>query len=131
MVRWTAILEGSRVRWLLLLLLTGALCACSVEEPEPEPGPPVRAVAPPYRPPPASEQEIDRGELLVLARAHPPDEVIARVDRHPLSFELSERALAELEPELPPEVMDYLRKRAQVDWRSLRGEVDPERDPPR
>lgn len=115
-----------------LLLLTLTLCACAEPgELEPAPGPAPRAVAPPYQPPPAAAEPIDRAELLELARAHPPDEVIAKVDRHPLAFALDEGALSELEGQgLPAEVLDYLRKRARVDWESLRGEVDPERDPP-
>jgi len=119
------------VRW-SLIPLTLLLIACAAPgEPEPAPGPPPAAVAPAYNPPPAATEALDPAQLLELAESLPPDEVISKVDRHPLAFELDEAALAELRAEgLPTEVLDYLRKRSRIDWGALRGEVDPERDPP-
>ena len=119
------------MRWPLISLTLLVIACAEPGDPEPAPGPPPAAVAPPYAPPPAAEQALTQEGLLELAAAHPSDEVIAKVDRHPLAFELDEPTLAELQAKgLPGEVLDYLRKRSRVDWDALRGEVDPERNPP-
>ncbi len=62
-----------------------------------------------------------------MARAHDSDAAIALLDRHPFTFPLDEAALAWFRAaEVAPPVLDYLSKRARVDWEALRGDVDPD-----
>jgi hypothetical protein len=106
-------------------LLAALLCsALGCGDPEPDPVPPA------YEPPPASGESLQPEDVVTIsAEAEDPADAIARLDRHSFGFELDAAALEWLEPQVPVEVQDYLRKRAQVDWEALRGGVDPEVGP--
>jgi hypothetical protein len=86
------------------------------------------ARAPGYDPPPAAERRLDRAEVLSEATSREPDGAIAFLDRHPFDFDLENELGWFTEQGLAPEVLDYLSKRSRVDWESLRGDVDPDRD---
>ncbi|MGE0713400.1 MAG: hypothetical protein AB7N76_36100 [Planctomycetota bacterium] len=124
--------RGRGERGLGLLGLSLGLAGCvGCAAPRAEEQPPPHAVAPPLEPPPAREGALDRDQVAARGRQGSPDEAIAELDRHAFGFPLDAAALAWLEgQELPPAVLDYLRKRSKVDWGSLRGDVDPDRPPP-
>ncbi|MCW8139039.1 MAG: hypothetical protein KIT58_09065 [Planctomycetota bacterium] len=102
-------------------LLVAAGCATTSDHPE-------VVVAPRLAPPPARGGALDRDEALAVAQAHPdPADAIAALDTRRFDFALDAEALAWFGQQgLDPAVMDYLEKRARVDWDALRGDVDPE-----
>lgn len=88
----------------------------------------VIVVAPRLAPPPARGAPLDREAALAVARRHlDAADAIAELDARRLGFPLDDPALEWFgEQGLEPAVLDYLRKRAKVDWESLRGDVDPD-----
>ena len=67
-------------------------------------------------------------EVLELAkREEDPESAIRLLEPRPLGFELDSACLERLEGQgLDRDVLDYLKKRAKLDWASLRGDVNPE-----
>lgn len=125
----------SRALPLALLLLAGG-CA---SEPRPEPAiarpieaepddePGAEPARPPrLAPPPARGRGLDEAEVVALARRHAdPRDAIDALDQRRFGFALDEPALERLSgQQLGEEIMDYLRKRARVDWEALRGDID-------
>jgi hypothetical protein len=93
--------------------------ADSPRTPEPTPPPPEK---PSVR---SAGQPLTRDEVLEVATIHDAQDAIDEIDRHPLSFPLDEENLAWFESRFaPPELVDYLRKRAEVDWTELHGTRD-------
>jgi len=92
---------------------------------------PERVAAPDLAPPPAAGAVgIDREQAVQLAeeltRVEGPERAIRELDQRPFAFDLDPAALDWFEERgLHRQVLDYLRKRARVDWRSLRGDIDP------
>ena len=83
--------------------------------------PPDQRDYPTRRPSPLTEDEVLR-----IARAGSEASAIARLDRHPFSFELDDAGLARLSTAgLRPNVLDYLRKRALIDWETLHDLPEP------
>jgi hypothetical protein len=63
---------------------------------------------------------LTRDQVLDLANRRDPQDAIAEIDRHALAFPLDRANLAWFEDRVaPPEVVDYLRKRGEVDWQAL------------
>jgi len=60
------------------------------------------------------------------AKKRAADAAIVYLDRYPFDFELSEELDWLKTQDLAPEVIDYLEKRARVDWEALRGDIDPD-----
>lgn len=70
--------------------------------------------------PQASSLALTKEQVLAIATSQDPQEAIAEVDRHPLGFKLTNESLGWFEDRLaPPEFLDYLQKRAAVDWDKL------------
>lgn len=79
---------------------------------------------------PAADSPLTREQVLSLANGRDTQDAIAEIDRHPLAFPLDGSNLAWFEDRLiPPEVVDYLKKRAQVDWSAMRPEPPRALDP--
>ena len=98
-----------------------ALLAVGCQSSEP---PPEQVVAPRLAPPPSNERPLQRTDVAARGREGSPEQAIRSLDRHPFAFPLDRENLAWLEAQdLPPGVLDYLRKRALVDWESLRGDL--------
>tara|TARA_R110002072_G_scaffold65971_4_gene163091 strand:+ start:936 stop:1235 length:300 start_codon:yes stop_codon:yes gene_type:complete len=87
---------------------------------------PASSRAPALDPPPAAERRLDREEVVREARKRAPGPAIAYLDRYPFDFELSSELSWLRTQEMAPEVVDYLEKRARVDWEALRGDIDPD-----
>jgi hypothetical protein len=103
---------------LALALLAG--CAAPGEVP----------TAPDLAPPPLrGEPALSRDEVLSLAKTSAePEDAIRTLDDRRLGFALDPVTIEWFRSqEAPTEVVDYLRKRAQVPWERLRGDVDPRR----
>lgn len=85
-------------------------------------------VAPRLAPPPARDGALDaEGALNVTRRHTDPADAIAELDTHRFAFALDEATLTWFGQQgVDPAVLDYLEKRAKVDWEALRGDVDPE-----
>ncbi|MCO5169766.1 MAG: hypothetical protein M9894_25800 [Planctomycetes bacterium] len=97
----------------------------------PDPDAPARGelvVAPRLDPPPARRGALEREDVLALARSHAdPADAIAALDVRRFGFPLDDDALDWFGQQgVDPAVMDYLVKRARVDWDALRGDVDPD-----
>ena len=113
-----------------LLLLTWG-CGGADLDPE-DPGAPapdgVEVVPPRLAPPPARDVALDRDGALHVAQRHAdPSDAILELDAHRFEFALDEPALEWFGAQgVEPQVLDYLSKRARVDWESLRGDVDPD-----
>jgi hypothetical protein len=118
-------------RWLILLLWVASAspsgCTSGSDRPDDDPRRPEVVVAPRLAPPPA-RGPIDQDEAVRIAHAHrDPAEVINELDAHRFAFALDEATLAWFDQQgLDPQVLDYLHKRAKVDWGALRGDVDPD-----
>lgn len=70
-----------------------------------------------------SSRALSKTEVVAMAKADKGQEAIARLDRHPFNFELNDAALAEFEAnELSEDVIDYLEKRAAINWDQLHAE---------
>jgi hypothetical protein len=100
-------------------------------EPEDPGAPPpdgVEVVAPRLAPPPPRDDELDReGALRIALRHTDPADAIVELDSRRFRFALDDPTLAWFgEQGVEPQVLDYLSKRAHVDWESLRGDVDPD-----
>lgn len=66
---------------------------------------------------------IGKAEVVAIAKAEKGQKAIARLDLHPFNFELSDETIQEFrDNELPEDVVDYLEKRAAVDWDQLHSE---------
>ncbi|MDF1661423.1 MAG: hypothetical protein P1V97_06605 [Planctomycetota bacterium] len=66
---------------------------------------------------------LSQDEVVAMAKEANGRDAIARLDSHPFNFELTDARLAELEAnELSENVMDYLEKRAAIDWDQLHAE---------
>lgn len=129
------------------VLIAGSLAGCASSSPRPATVPDAawmaagdspRSSAPmtrvrasrSQRPTPPG-QPLTREQVLQLATLKDPQDAIAEIDRHPLSFALDNASLAWFEDRVvPPEVADYLRKRAQVDWSQVRGDALADAPPP-
>jgi hypothetical protein len=123
-------LIGGAVRS-LLVVVSLMLAGCGPEpSPEDEHPTPETAEAPRLAPPPAEGDAIGREEVVRLARAHAePDDAIRALDARRFAFALDDAALTWLGRQgLEPQVLDYLNKRAKVDWEALRGDIPPDRD---
>lgn len=103
-----------------------ALPACGGPEP-------AVSVAPPLEPPPPAPGSLTEEQVLELSRSSSgPEEAIRRIDSRPLAFPLDQEHLDGLgRAGIDPDVLDYLRRRARIDWETLRGDIpDPgPRDP--
>jgi hypothetical protein len=68
----------------------------------------------------SSSLTLTKEQVLAIATSQDPAEAIAEVDRHPFAFKLTNENLGWFEDRLaPPEFLDYLKKRAAVDWDRL------------
>ncbi|MBL4848693.1 MAG: hypothetical protein JKY65_24490 [Planctomycetes bacterium] len=86
-----------------------------------------RDSGPRLRAAPAAARRLDRDEVLSEAASREPDDAIAFLDRYPFDFDLEQELEWFRTQEMASEVLDYLSKRARIDWESLRGDVDPDR----
>lgn len=95
-----------------------ALPACGGPEP-------AVSVAPPLEPPPPAPGSLTEEQVLELSRSSSePEEAIRRIDSRPLAFPLDAAHLDALGREgIDPDVLDYLRRRARIDWETLRGDI--------
>ncbi len=85
----------------------------------------------PVRPAP-SVNALSKEQVLTLANAKDPQDAIAEIDRHPLAFPLTNENVAWFEDRVvPPELVDYLRKRAAVDWEALNRPAPQQPEPER
>lgn len=67
-----------------------------------------------------STTSLSREQVLAIANKQDPQDAIAEIDRHPLGFPLTNQNIGWFEDRVtPPELVDYLRKRAAVDWQAL------------
>lgn len=107
-----------RARW-VGWALAAFLAACGTPEPR------TVKVAPALAPPPAGAEALSQEEVLDLSRrARDPEDAIKRIDARPLAFPLDEAHLSALGAEgIDPDVLDYLKRRSQVDWEALRGDI--------
>lgn len=66
-----------------------------------------------------------------LTQSSSPEEAIVTLDRHPLEFPLTAENFSRLEQaQVHPDVLDYLQKRASIDWNSLHAdELDLQASP--
>lgn len=117
-----------QLRVLSVILCLG--CAAPDRDPE-DPGvtpPGVEVVAPGLDPPPARGDALDRRAVLRIAQAHAdPADAIAELDSRRFAFALDDASIEWFGREgVDPQLLDYLRKRAAVDWDALRGDVDPD-----
>lgn len=63
---------------------------------------------------------LTKDQVLALASNRDPQDAIAEIDRHPLAFALTKENLGWFEDRVaPPELVDYLKKRAAIDWDAL------------
>jgi hypothetical protein len=87
-------------------------------------------VAPRLEPPPPGPDALSEAQVLEIARQAPDAaDAIREIDLRPLAFPLDPEHLDALGREgIDPDVLEYLRRRAKVDWESLRGDI-PEPDP--
>lgn len=113
----------------VVLLAVG--CRGAAPDPEDPGAPPpegVEVVAPRLAPPPPRDGELDRDGALRVARRHPdPADAILELDSRRFGFALDDATLEWFGQQgVEPQVLDYLSKRARVDWESLRGDVDPD-----
>ena len=116
----------ARFRWAATIVVTWA-AGCG--DPEPRP---VTGVAPRLEPPPAAAGALTREQVLETARQAPDAaDAIRAIDARPLAFPLDQENLDALGREgIDPDVLDYLRRRARIDWESLRGDIpDPPPEP--
>jgi hypothetical protein len=68
----------------------------------------------------SAPKALSKDDVLALTTHLDAQDAIAEIDRHPLGFPLDDRALGWFEDRLTaPEVVDYLRKRGQVNWDQL------------
>lgn len=100
------------------------LTGCAEPDPTPAPG-----VAPRLEPPPPKPGALSEARVLELSsRAQDAADAIRLIDARPLAFPLDQEHLDRLGAAgIDPDVLDYLRRRARVDWESLRGDIP---DPP-
>lgn len=112
----------SRSRWLWIAL--AVLAGCGSTEPR------TVSVAPPLAPPPADPDALNEEQVLELSRrAVDPEDAIRRIDSRPLSFPLDQAHLSALGAQgLDPDVLEYLERRARIDWAALRGDIPREDD---
>jgi hypothetical protein len=83
--------------------------------------------APALEPPPAGEIGLTREQALLVARSDDSEQAIRVLDRQRFAFVLDGPTLGWFEREgATPAALDYLRKRAKVNWEGLRGDVDTE-----
>lgn len=110
------------------VLLGAALPGCDSAEHDPDRPDGVVLVAPRLDPPPARDGALERDAALRLARRQPdPADAIAELDARRFAFALDDATLAWFGQQgVDPAVLDYLKKRAMIDWESLRGDVDPD-----
>ena len=111
--------EGMQPRLAALALLFLAGCTA--------PRPPGRAPA--LEPPPLrSSAPLSREDVLrLVAEAEDPERAIQTLDERRFEFALDAATVEWFKNQgIPPEVLDYLRKRARIDWEGLRGDVDPD-----
>lgn len=104
----------------LSFLLLG--CAAPAEEPS------IVSVAPELAPPPVDgERRLTRKAVLAMAQGKgDPEEIVARLDQQPFDFDLDAAALHWFGQQgIPPDVLDYLRKRSRIDWEAQRGDIPP------
>lgn len=72
---------------------------------------------------PKSSRALSKAEVVAIAKDDNGKGAIARLDLHPFNFELNDASLAELKAnELSDNVVDYLEKRAAIDWDQLHAE---------
>ncbi|MBI3726057.1 hypothetical protein HY251_19175 [bacterium] len=105
---------------LAVLACAAALSGCAA--------PAERGVAPDLEPPPArADAPLTKVEALdIVTHARDTDHAVKSLDEHRLAFALDETTFDWFrENGAAPEVIDYLKKRARVDWDGLRGDVDP------
>ena len=103
-----------------LALCCAALAGCA----EPD----ERASAPHLAPPPArAEAPLTKSDALeIIAHARDADHAVKSLDLHRLAFSLDGTTIDWFkENGAAPEVIDYLKKRARIDWDGLRGDIDP------
>lgn len=107
------------------VLVPGVLAGCAAA---PETGPAPALDPPPLRgDPPLSREEV----LALVRKAAEPEDAIRELDDRRLGFALDPSAIEWFRVhDAPDEVLDYLKKRAQVPWERLRGDVDPLRPAP-
>jgi hypothetical protein len=111
--------------------LCGVGCGGPALDPE-DPGGPapdgVEVVAPRLDPPPPRGDALDRPGVLRVAQGHvDPADAIVELDTRRFAFALDDPAIEWFGQQgVDPQVLDYLRKRAAIDWDALRGDVDPD-----
>ncbi len=136
------------MRYLGLLLVPIALVGCARSRPHvatvpasawhaagdsPRTSEPVTRHRDPVRQP--SVAALSREQVLEIANRRDPQDAIAEIDRHPLGFALNNQNIGWFEDRVvPPELVDYLRKRGAVDWEALNTPApspQPQADPDR
>jgi len=131
------------VRWVAAIGITAVAAGCTTTvrrvEPVPQsswaatpaPRPAMNYAASeqvrPARPEPLTKESV----LRIATTARDAQEAIYVIDQHPFAFPLDDKAIQWFEDRAaPPELIDYLRKRAQVNWDQLRAEQELARTDP-
>lgn len=116
-----------------MLFASGLAAGCGGADLDPDdPGAPppdgVVVVAPRLDPPPPRGDALDRPGVVRIAQASAdPADAIVELDTRRFAFTLDDAAIEWFRGEgVDSQVLDYLRKRAAVDWDALRGDVDPD-----